>query len=36
MVNQEQGESAFLWTLDKLQEGQVAVPIIARDFTPED
>ncbi|MCF2947528.1 magnesium transporter [Paraglaciecola aquimarina] len=36
MVNQEQRESAFLWILDRLQEDQVAVPIIARDFTPED
>jgi magnesium transporter len=36
MVNQEQRESAFLWTLDRLNEGPVAVPIISRDFIPED
>ncbi|WP_297817378.1 hypothetical protein [uncultured Paraglaciecola sp.] len=36
MVSQEQRESAFLWLLDRLKEGQVAVPITARDFTSED
>ncbi|MGJ8681466.1 magnesium transporter [Paraglaciecola sp.] len=36
MVNQEQRESAFLWILDRLQENQVAVPIIAKDFSAED
>ena len=36
MVSQEQRESAFLWLLDRLKEGQVAVPIVARDFTSED
>ena len=29
MVSQEQRESAFLWLLDRLKEGQVAVPITA-------
>ena len=36
MVSQEQRENAFLWTLDALKNGDIAVPIIARDFTPED
>ena len=36
MVSQEQRENAFLWTLDALKSGDIAVPIIARDFTPED
>ncbi|MFT4937748.1 MAG: magnesium transporter [Paraglaciecola sp.] len=36
MVNQEQRESAFLWILDALNEGQIAVPIIAKDFAAED
>ena len=36
MVSQEQREIAFLWILDHLKEGQVAVPIIAREFTSED
>ncbi|MDP5030145.1 MAG: magnesium transporter [Paraglaciecola sp.] len=36
MVNQEQRESAFLWTLDALKNEEIAVPIIAREFTPED
>jgi magnesium transporter len=36
MVSQEQRESAFLWLLDRLKEGLVAVPIIARDFSSED
>lgn len=36
MVSQEQRESAFLWLLDRLKEDQVAVPLIARDFTAED
>ena len=36
MVSQEQRESAFLWLLDRLKAGQVAVPIIARDFSSED
>ncbi|MGS2719161.1 magnesium transporter [Paraglaciecola aestuariivivens] len=36
MVSQEQRESAFLWLLDGLKEGQIAVPITARDFTAED
>lgn len=36
MVSHEQRESAFLWTLDRLNEGTVAVPIIANQFTPED
>ena len=36
MVSQEQRENAFLWILDALKSGDVAVPIIARDFTPED
>jgi magnesium transporter len=36
MVSQEQRENAFLWTLDALKSGDIAVPIIARDFSPED
>lgn len=36
MVSQEQRESAFLWLLDRLKEDEVAVPLIARDFTAED
>ena len=36
MVSQEQREIAFLWLLDRLKEGQVVVPIVARDFTSED
>lgn len=36
MVNQEQRENAFLWLLDRLKDGQVVVPIIARDFSSED
>ncbi|WP_082768721.1 magnesium transporter [Paraglaciecola hydrolytica] len=36
MVSQEQRENAFLWILDALKNGDIAVPIIARDFTPED
>ena len=36
MVSQEQRENAFLWLLDRLKEGQVVVPIIARDFNSED
>lgn len=36
MVSQEQRESAFLWMLDSLNNGNVAVPIIARDFSSED
>lgn len=36
MVSQEQRESAFLWLLDTLKDGQVAVPIIAKDFSAED
>jgi magnesium transporter len=36
MVNQEQRETAFIWILDRLNENQIAVPIIARDFTFED
>lgn len=36
MVSQEQRENAFLWTLDALKSGNIAVPIIAREFTPED
>ncbi|WP_299076050.1 magnesium transporter [uncultured Paraglaciecola sp.] len=36
MVSQEQRESAFLWLLEHLKKGQVAVPIIAKEFTAED
>ncbi|MEP7706268.1 magnesium transporter [Paraglaciecola sp. 25GB23A] len=36
MVSQEQRENAFLWTLDALKNGDIAVPIIAREFSPED
>jgi magnesium transporter len=36
MVSQEQRESAFLWLLDRLKEGEVAVPIIAREFNADD
>ena len=36
MVSQEQREIAFLWLLDRLKEGEVAVPIIAKEFTSED
>ncbi|WP_158966358.1 magnesium transporter [Paraglaciecola sp. L3A3] len=36
MVTNEQRESAFLWVLDRLQEGQIAVPIIAKEFSAED
>ena len=36
MVSQEQRESAFLWMLDALNDGNVAVPIVARDFNSED
>ncbi|MFT5677171.1 MAG: magnesium transporter [Paraglaciecola sp.] len=36
MVSQEQRESAFVWILDALNEGQIAVPIIAKDFGAED
>ena len=36
MVNQEQRETALLWTLDSLNQAQVAVPIIAKYFSAED
>ncbi len=36
MVSYEQRESAFLWILDQLQSGEVAVPLVARDFSAED
>jgi magnesium transporter len=36
MVTLEQRESAFLWTLDSLKRGEVAIPLIAREFSAED
>jgi magnesium transporter len=36
MVTLEQRESAFLWTLDSLKRGEVAIPLIAREFGAED
>ncbi|MFT2089725.1 magnesium transporter [Paraglaciecola sp. 2405UD69-4] len=36
MVSQEQRESAFLWMLDLLNEGTVALPLISQGFSPED
>jgi magnesium transporter len=36
MVSQEQRESAFVWILDALNEGQVAIPIVAKNFSAED
>lgn len=36
MVTNEQRESAFLWTLDLLNEGVVALPLVSQDFSPED